>query len=226
MQDIAQTGYLVLIGLAFFVIGTWMIGRRTTSKLRSKIAQDLANRFHSTTSKVSVRLLGNTGAKFSYHQKSDSPLPQLETTILLLDRSNLFHLAYCKVRRRTDQLQIRSNLRGPASFNLELTTRGEQKNLDAILKNDSESIHELTVEKLTEQFYIVVSNLEAGKSLFDRTRFRADFETVAPYLTRLSIARQEPHLFASVLLVPEAMAPIEKFVISLASFLQHRKKRD
>jgi hypothetical protein len=225
MQDIVQTGYLVLVGLAFFVIGTWMIGRRSTGKLRSKIAQDLANRFHSTTSKVSVRLLGNTGAKFSYHQKSDSPLPKLETTILLLDRSNFFHLAYCKVRHRTDQLQIRTNLRGPASFNLELTTREEQKNLEASLKPESESTRELTVDNLTEQFYIVVSNLEAGNSLFEKKQFRADFETVASYLTRLSISRKEPHIFASVILVPEAMAPIEKFVISLAKSLQLRKKR-
>ena len=225
MQDIAQTGYLVLIGLAFFMIGTWMIGRRSTAKLRSKIGQDLANRFHSTTSKVSVRLLGNTGAKFSYHQKSDSPLPKLETTILLLDRSNFFHLAYCKARHRTDQLQIRANFRGPASFNLELTTRGDQKNLEASLKTESESIRELTVDNLTEQFYIVVSDLEAGNRLFEKKQFHDDFETVAPYLTRSSISRREPHVFASVILVPEAMVPFENFVISLARSLQLRKKR-
>jgi hypothetical protein len=224
MQDLAQTGYTVLMALAIFVIGTWMIGRYKTSNLRNKVAQYVANRFDSTTSKVSVRLLGNTGAKFSYHQKSGSPLPKLESTVLLLDRSNIFHFAYCKIRHRTDQLQIRANLRGPASFNLELTTREEQKSLESSLKPESESIRELTVGNLSEHFYIVVSNLEAGERLFEKREFYADFESVAPYLTRLSISRRDPHVFASVILVPEAIAPFEKFIIALAKSVQRRKK--
>jgi hypothetical protein len=226
MQNLMDTGYLVLFGVAIFVIGTWMIGRFKTSKLRNNIAQNVATRFQSTTSKVSVRLLGNTGAKFSFHQKSDSPLPKLEATILLLDRSNIFHFAYCKVRHRTDQLQIRANMKAPASFNLELTTRQEQKDLEASLKQDSERIHELAIGNLTEEFYIVVSDNEAGESLFQKTQFHVDFKAVAPYLTRLSLARQEPNLFISVILVPEAMSPVENFVFSLAKSIQPRKKKD
>jgi hypothetical protein len=226
MQNLTDIGYLVLFGVAIFVIGTWMIGRFKTSKLRNNIAQNVANRFHSTTSKVSVRLLGNTGAKFSFHQKSDSPLPKLEVTILLLDRSNIFHFAYCKARHRTDQLQIRANMKAPASFNLELTTRQERKDLEASLRQDSEKAHELTIENLTEQFYMVVSDSEAGESLFQKTQYQADFEAVAPYLTRLSVARQEPNLFVSVILAPEAMSPVENFVVSLAKSLQPRKKKD
>jgi len=226
MQNFTETGYLVLFGVAIFVIGTWMIGRYKTTKLRNNIAQNVANRFPSTTSKVSVKLLGNTGAKFSLHQKSDSPLPKLEATILLLDRSNIFHFAYCKARHRTDQLQIRANFKEPPSFNLELATWQEQKDLEASLKQDSEKIHELAVENLTEQFYMVVSDFEAGESLFHKTQYRADFEAIAPYLTRLSVARREPNLFASVILVPEAMSPIENFVFSLAKSLQPRKKKD
>jgi hypothetical protein len=225
MQSLADTGYIVLLGVAFFVIGTWIIGRFKTSKLRNNVAQNVANRFHQTTQKVSVRLLGNTGAKFSFHQKSDSPLPKLEATILLLDRSNIFHFVYCKARHRTDQLQIRANIKEPSSLNLELTTRRNQKELEASLKPDSEKIHELTVENLTERFYVVVSNPEAGENLFYRTQFHADFEAIAPYLTRLSIARREPNLFVSVILVPEAMAPIENFVVSLAKSLQPGRKK-
>ncbi|MFW9793664.1 MAG: hypothetical protein ACFFEE_05150 [Candidatus Thorarchaeota archaeon] len=225
MQDLTQTGYMVLILVAFFVIGTWMIGRYKTSNLRKKIAQNVANRFSTITSKVSVRLLGNTGAKFSYHQKSGSPLPKLESTILLLDRSNIFHFLYCKIRRRTDQLQIRTNLRKPASFNLELSTREEQEKLQTMLKQDSESIRELNIDNLTEQFYIVVSNLEAGENLFGNNQFNTDFEAVAPYLTRLSISRKEPHVFASVELVPEAMDPIEQFITTLAKSVKPRKNR-
>ncbi|MFW9846404.1 MAG: hypothetical protein ACFFD6_06640 [Candidatus Thorarchaeota archaeon] len=224
MQSLADQGYLVLFGVAIFLIGTWMIGRWKTSKLRSRIAQNVASRFDATTSKVSVRLLGNTGAKFSYHQKSNSPLPKLESTVLLLDRSNIFHLAYCKIRGRTDQLQIRANLGKPASFNLELTTQREKENLEDVLKPKMESASELTVENLSEQFYIVVSSLEDGERLFERKEFNADFEDVAPYLTRLSISRKEPHVFASVILVPEAMAPIEAFILSLAKSVKRRKK--
>jgi hypothetical protein len=225
MQNLTETGYIVLFGVAIFVIGTWMIGRYKTSKLRNQIAQNVAGRFSSTTTKVSVRLLGNTGAKFSFHQKSDSILPKLEATILLLDRSNIFHFAYCKARRRTDQLQIRADMREPAAFNLELATRRDRRDLEESLKPDSERVHELSIENMTEQFYIVVSNSEAGESLFDRTQFQADFGDIAPYLTRLSIARREPNLYISVILVPEAMSPIENFVFSLAKSLQPRKKK-
>ncbi|MFX1604906.1 MAG: hypothetical protein ACFFDD_03295, partial [Promethearchaeota archaeon] len=154
-----------------------------------------------------------------------SPLPKLEGTILLLDRSNIFHFAYCKIKHRTDQLQIRTNIRGSTSFNLELTTLQEQKNLEESLKKDSGNIHELTIDNLTEQFYIVVSNLESGESLFQRSQFQTDFEAVAPFLTRLSISRKEPQVFASVKLVPEAITPLENFIITLAKSLQHKKKR-
>ncbi|MFX1483700.1 MAG: hypothetical protein ACFFCP_11010 [Promethearchaeota archaeon] len=226
MQNLSDTGYIVLFAVAIFVIGTWMIGRYKTSQLRNRIAQVVANLFTSTTSKVSVRLLGNTGAKFSFHQKSDGPLPKLEGTILLLDRSNIFHFAYCKIKHRTDQFQIRANIRGTASFNLELATRLEQKNLEASLRADSGKIHELAIESITEQFYVVTSNQEAGEHLFGNTHFRDDFESVAPYLTRLSIAQKDPNLFVSVILVPEAMEPVEKFVISLAKSLRRRKKKN
>jgi hypothetical protein len=224
LQNLAETGYLVLFGVAIFLIGTWMIGRWKTSKLRSRIAQNVANRFDATTSKVSVKLLGNTGAKFSYHQKSNSPLPKLESTVLLLDRSNIFHLAYCKIRGRTDQLQIRANLGRPASFNLELTTRREQKNLEELLKPKMENASELAVDNLGDQFYIVVSDLEAGERLFGKKQFHADFEAIAPYLTRLSISRKVPHVFASVILIPEALAPIEAFILSLAKSVKRRKE--
>jgi hypothetical protein len=226
MQNLTETSYLVLFGVAIFVIGTWMIGRYKTSQLRNRIAQNIASRFPSTTSKVSVRLLGNTGAKFSYHQKSDSLLPKLEATILLLDRSNIFHFAYCKVQHRTDQLQIRANTRSSASFNLELISNQERKNLEKSLKADADKIHELNIENLTEPFYIVVSNREEGENLFNENRFRKDFESVAPYLTRLSIARKEPNLFISVILVPEAVSAIENLVVSLPKVLRPRKQKD
>jgi hypothetical protein len=226
MQNLSDAGYLVLFGVAIFVIGTWMIGRFKTSKLRNNIAQNVATRFQSTTSKVSVRLLGNTGAKFSFHQKSDSPLQKLEATILLLDRSNIFHFAYCKILHRTDQLQIRANVKAHASFNLELATRQEQKDLEAALKPDSDRIHEIAIGDFTQKFYVVVSDTEAGESLFQKTQFHTDFEAVAPYLTRLSLARQEPNLFISVILVPEAMSPIENFVFSLAKSIHPRRNKD
>ncbi|MFX0055523.1 MAG: hypothetical protein ACFFAD_11410 [Candidatus Hermodarchaeota archaeon] len=224
MQNLAETGYLVLFGVAIFLIGTWMIGRWKTPKLRSRIAQNVANRFEATTSKVSVRLLGNTGAKFSYHQKSNSPLPKLESTILLLDRSNIFHFAYCKIRGRTDQLQIRANLGRPALFNLELATQREKKNLEELLKPKIEGASELLIDDLSDQFYVVVSDLEAGERLFEKQEFYADFKAIAPFLTRLSISRKEPHVFASVVLVPEAMEPFEKFILSLAKSVKRRKK--
>jgi hypothetical protein len=72
---------------------------------------------------------------------------------------------------------------------------------------------------------VVVSNPEAGENLFHRTQFHADFEAIVPYLTRLSIARREPNVFVSVVLVPEAMAPIENFVVSLAKSLQPGRKK-
>ncbi len=224
MQDIPLTGQAIIVGLAFFLIGTWMIGRYGTSRLRRKIAQDVANRFQSTTSKVSVRLLGNTGAKFAYHQKSDSPLPKLESTILLLDRSNILHLAYCKARHRSDQLQIRANLTKRPALNLELVIRREQQNLETSMKSHPDSISELTIEDLRDRFYIVTSDTEVGERLFNSSRFRESFDGVAPYLTRLSIARKEPHVFVSVVLVPEAMPPMEQFVMALAKALRKKNR--
>ncbi|MFQ5831975.1 MAG: hypothetical protein ACE5H4_04695 [Candidatus Thorarchaeota archaeon] len=225
MQDISETGYILLAGLAIFVVGTWMIGRMVTSKLRNKVAQNVATRFQATTSKVSVRLLGNTGAKFSFHQKSSGPFSKLETSVLLLDRSNMFHMIYCRARGRTDQLQIRANLRRPPTFGLELATRREQHRLEEALKDRSESVRELEIENLTEQFYVVASDHEASENLFRSPQFRIDAEAVRPYLTRLSIAHREPHVFVSVKLVPEAMEPTESFVLSLANYLGPRKKR-
>ncbi len=224
MQGITDIGFNILVAVAVFVIGTWVIGRYLTAKLRSRIGQDIAGRFPATTSKVSVRLLGNIGAKFSYHQKSDSPLPKLESTIMLLDRSNIFHFVYCKARHRTDQLQIRANLLGAPPFNLELANRAEQKSLLESLRPEAKSIHEITIEDATDRFYVVVSDIESAKSLFNSSHFRTDFDAVAPYLTRLSIARKEPQLFASVVLTPEAMQPVENFIFSLAKSLQGKRK--
>lgn len=223
MQSVLETGYLALMGLAFFIIGTWMIGRLKTSKLRNQIAQDVASRFHKITSKVSVKLLGNTGAKFSYHQVENSPLRKLESTILLLDRSNIFHMVYCIARHRTDQLQIRTNLKKYPSFDLELTTLKEKKNLEDQMKLQSAEYSELSVENLTEPFYIMTNNLEAGEHLFQKSQFQSDFKEITPFLTRLSISKREPHLFASVKLIPEAMGPIEKFVTSLTSSLKIKR---
>ncbi len=225
MQDISEIGYILLAGLAIFIVGTWMIGRMVTSKLRNKIAQNVATRFKSTTSKVSVKLLGNTGAKFSFHQESSGPFSKLETSVLLLDRSNMFHMIYTRARGRTDQLQIRANLRRPPTFGIELAIRREQQRLEEALKDRSESVHELEIENLTEQFYVVVSDREASENLFHSPQIRIDTEAVRPYLTRLSIAQREPHVFISVILVPEAMVPTENIVLSLANYLGPRKKR-
>ena len=65
-----------------------------------------------------------------------------------------------------------------------------------------------------------------GETLFNENQFRKDFETLAPYLTRLSIARKEPNLFISVILLPEAVSAVENFVLSLPKSLRPRKKKD
>lgn len=92
------------------------------------------------------------------------------------------------------------------------------------MKPKMEGASELLIDNLSDQFYVVVSDLEAGERLFEKQEFHADFKAIAPFLTRLSISRKEPHVFASVVLVPESMAPIENFILSLAKSIKRRKK--
>ncbi|MFX1491791.1 MAG: hypothetical protein ACFFBU_05975 [Promethearchaeota archaeon] len=224
MQDVLIISFYVVLGFAFVIIFIWMTGRMATLKRRNRIVQFFGARFRSITSKISVKLLGNTGAKLAYHQESDSPFPKLEATIMLLDRSNAFAMIYWKIRHRTDQVQIRANLKELPEPRIELITHKEQKRLDEDLAEHPGSAQELMVDYLVDQFYVVSYTPETGDALFQQEKVRSAFEEVAPYLTRLSIARREPHLFFSVILVPEALKPMEKFALTLGRVLSQKKK--
>jgi len=224
MQDYALISFFVGVGILFILLWAWMAGRMFNVKLRNKIARDISTRFRSLTSKISIKILGSTGAKLSLHQKPDSPFTKLETTILLLDRSNIFHMVYCKLRHRTDQLQIRANLKGSPPLRLELVTISERRRLDQALAGRPRKPLEVKIDYLADRFYILSYTPQAVQTLFSQKRLRERFEKVAPYLTRISIASREPHLFISVILVPEAMEPMEDFAVSLARALHQPKK--
>jgi hypothetical protein len=225
MQDVPLIGFLAIIALAFILLWIWATGRMYTSKLRNRVAQDLRTRFRAVTEKISVRLLGNTGAKLAMHQKVDSPFPLLEATIVLLDRSNAIFMLYCKLRHRIDQLQIRANLKKPPTVRLELVRPIERKRLDDALADRPGHPEELRIDYLADKFHVVTYTVDEARALLGEERLRRDLEAVSPYLTRLSIAPREPHLFISVVLVPKAMTPAENFALSVARALTPKAKK-
>lgn len=225
MQDILIIGFYFVLGFAFVLIWIWMAGRMATMKRRNKIAQHISPRFNDITSKVSVKLLGNTGAKLAYHQEEKSYFSKLEATILLLDRSNPFAMIYWKIRHRTDQLQIRTNLRKTPNLRLELTTHKERERLDKHLVERKGTPQELEIDYLKDQFYVVAYTPEEAENFFKQPKLRKAFEEVSPYLTRLSIAGKEPHLFFSVTLIPEAIPPMETFARALGRAQLAMKKK-
>ncbi len=225
MQDIETVGLYIVMGLGVVLIWIWMAGRMSTKKLRNKIAQDIATRFQSITSKVSVKLLGNTGVKFALHQKAKSSFSKLEATVLLLDRSNAFHMLYCKVRHRTDQIQIRGSLKEKPAIRVEMASANEKQNLDDTLKDQANNLKEFKVEYLAEWLYILTNDTGDGADFFDQSDVSAAFKEAAQYLTRISIAPREPHLFISAVLVPQSVEPIERLTLSIAKGVRKKNRK-
>lgn len=225
MQDILIISFYAVLGFAFVILWIWMTGRMATKKRLNRIVQYLGGRFQDLTSKVSVKVLGSTGAKLGYHQESHSPFPKLEATILLLDRSNAFAMIYWKARHRTDQLQIRANFHDLPDVHIDLTTPTEKKRLDKSFIKKETTPKEIKVDYLKDQFYIASYTSDKARSYFQQAKFRKALQKIAPYLTRLSVERREPHLFLSVELVPEVIGSLEQFTRILGKTLPSKKAK-
>lgn len=196
MWGIEKIGIITVIILTAFFVVSFFLGRSLNYKLQRNIYRFIAQEIKTYFKKVTYSTYGSNAFSliFPVEEKRESPFKTLEATALLMDRENIAHYLYSKVKGDCDKLIIKAdlNLKRKHKFFLELVSK------NSIFFKKAEkayvNLKEVKLKEFTKDFLVKTSNPQLAKKVLSLPLKMAVFRDIKTNILRFSISPEKPHL--------------------------------
>ena len=196
MWSSEKIGIIVVIILTAFFVVSFFLGRSLNYRLQRNIYRFVAREIKPYFKKITYATYGSNAFSliFPVEEKKEAPFKTLEATALLMDRENIAHYLYSKIKGDCDKLIIKAtlNLKRKHKFFLELVSRNSVffKKAEKAYAN----LKDVKLKEFTGDFLVKTSNPQLAKEILDLLLRIAFFKDIKPNILRLSISPKKPNL--------------------------------
>jgi len=190
-----QLGFAIILVIVAILMSSFFLGRSLNYRKQRKYYRLLADEVRPFSRTLTYRSFGPSAISYAFPSLTgkSAPFNKVQASVALLDRENLFHYVFSKLRGGNDRTIVKADLKFKPNIRFEMfLKKGAPYRLAK--RTPAQGLKIVRNEAMSSDFLLRSTDPGMAERALSIMLRVAKFDQVRPYLEHFSLSSESPHM--------------------------------